>query len=111
MNLKKAQANGDDCVNISGYSRGADAANQLAEKLKDAGIDVDQLNLIDPVSITGQPQHHTVPDNVNNADNYYQNSGGPFHGGAANPGSNVTNHNVSGPGVNHNTVVNKSLGQ
>ena len=60
--------------------------------------------------LPAQPQHLVVPSNVRNADNYYQHSGGPFHGGAAkNPGPHVFNFDVSGPGVNHNNVVNTVL--
>jgi len=51
--------------------------------MKELGINVDQLNLINPVSRLGQPQSHTIPNNVKSADNYYQNSGGLFKGGPA----------------------------
>jgi hypothetical protein len=51
-----------------------------------------------------------VPSNVERADNYYQHSGGPFHGGpAANPSDKVVNHDLSGTRVDHNTIVNQAL--
>ena len=80
------------------------------------GISIHHLTLIDPVRISltsfppGQPESLTVPGNVERADNYFQSSGGPFKGGpAANPSSTVVNHDVSGPGVDHNTIVEKVL--
>jgi RHS repeat-associated protein len=108
--IKKAREAGDNCLTISGYSWGTRAARDLVNKLKEQGIDVDQLNLVDPVNQFGQPGSITVPDNVKSADNYYQTSGGPFNGGpAANPGPNVRNHDMSGPGVDHNNIVGNSL--
>jgi hypothetical protein len=98
-------------VNITGYSRGAEAANSLATALNKLGIAVTQLTLIDPVQLPGVPQHLAVPPNVASADDYYQSSGGPFHGGAAtNPSKKCRNHDVSGPDINHNTVVSYVLG-
>jgi len=108
--IKKAREAGDECLNISGYSWGTRAARDLVNKLKEQGINVDQLNLVDPVNQFGQPGSITVPDNVKSADNYYQTSGGPFQGGpAANPGPNVRNHDMSGPDVDHNDIVSRSL--
>ena len=58
------------------------------------------------VSRTGNPQHLTVPDNVKQADNYYQRNGGPFSGGSlTNPSANHVDHNLTKKGVNHNTIV------
>jgi len=105
--------NPDEPVNIYGYSRGAAAANELAAKCKAKGIDVDQLTLIDPVGILppGSPQSLTVPFNVKKADDYYQTNGGPFSGGPlANPSANFLNHNVTRPGISHNTIVANVLG-
>ncbi len=96
--VKAAIANGDKTVNVYGFSRGGVAANDFAKKLQKAGISVDHLTIIDPVNLTvlPYPAHLTVPDNVKKADVYWQNSGGPFQGGAAKPGKNVTNHDISG---------------
>jgi RHS repeat-associated protein len=105
-------------VNILGYSRGSQAANQLAQKLKDLGINVDTLNVIDPVTIQGQPMHLTVPLNVQEANDYYQhnhsfmlNRDHPFKGGAFNNASynpNVNSIDLSYLGVTHNTIVEKA---
>ena len=108
--IKKARDGGDKCLTISGYSWGTRAARDLVNKLKEQGIDVEQLNLVDPVNQLGQPGSISVPSNVKSADNFYQTSGGPFKGGpAANPGPNVRNHDRSGPNVDHNNIVEKSL--
>jgi hypothetical protein len=97
-------------INVTGYSRGADAANQVAGKLGKEGISVTKERLIDPVSRTAGPQHLTVPDNVKQADNYYQKNGGPFSGGSlANPSANRVDHNLTNEDVNHNTIVEKVL--
>jgi hypothetical protein len=102
--------NPNEPINITGYSRGADAANQVAGKLGKEGITVTKERLIDPVSRTGSPQHLTVPDNVKQAENYYQRNGGPFSGGAlANPGANRQNQDLTKEGVNHNTIVERIL--
>ena len=105
-------------VNILGYSRGSQAANQLSQKLNELGINVDTLNVIDPVTIQGQPMHLTVPSNVQEANDYYQNNHSfmlnpdhPFQGGAFNNPSynpNVNSVNMSYPGVNHNTIVSEA---
>jgi len=111
--IENAVANGDNTVTILGYSRGGVAANDLAKMLKKAGIVVTKLIIIDPVNLTmliPSPAHLDIPSNVISTDNYYQTSGGPFNGGAAQPGPNVTNHDESAPGINHNTIVCKVLG-
>jgi RHS repeat-associated protein len=110
--MKAKEKDPCDPVNIHGYSWGNRAARDLVDELNELGIEVNQLNLIDPVNLVGGPLSITVPGNVQSADNYYQTSGGPFHGGpAANPSSSVRNHNVSGIGVDHNTIVGYVLGQ
>lgn len=102
--------NPNEPINVTGYSRGATAANSLAGKAGGEGITIKHEILIDPVSALGQPQSLKVPSNVERADNYYQKSGGPFRGGpAANPSSSVVNHDVSGPGIDHNSVVKEVL--
>ncbi len=109
--IKQALAqNPKEPINVTGYSRGAEAANDVAGKLGKEGIPVNRERLIDPVSRIGTPQHLTAPDNVKQADNYYQRNGGPFSGGAlANPGANRQNHDLTDEGVNHNTIVDKVL--
>ena len=108
--IKKVREGGDKCLTISGYSWGTRAARDLVNELKKQGIDVDQLNLVDPVNAASRPGSITVPDNVKSADNYYQTSGFPLKGGpAANPGPNVRNHDMSGPNVNHDNIVGRSL--
>jgi len=69
--VKKAKEK-DPCeeVNIYGYSRGGKAAVDLAQKLKEAGINVDNLVTIDPV--TRGDKIIPVPSNVSNAQNHYQ---------------------------------------
>ncbi len=44
--IKKAQANGDKCVNIYAYSRGGPAALALAKELNGLGINVRLLVLL-----------------------------------------------------------------
>jgi RHS repeat-associated protein len=97
-------------IRIFGYSRGAKAANDTARRAGAEGIKIRHEVLIDPVSILGQPQSLKIPPNVERADNYYQKSGGPFRGGpAANPSSTVVNTDVSGSGIDHNTIVAQAL--
>ncbi len=99
-------------INITGYSRGAEAANQVAEKLRKDGITVTKERLIDPVSRTGNPQQLTVPSNVKEAENYFQRNGGPFSGGPiTNPSENHRNSDLTNQGVNHNTIVERVLKQ
>ena len=98
--------NPSEPIRIFGYSRGAKAANDVARKAGAEGIRIQHLVLIDPVSILARAQSLQIPSNVERADNYYQKSGGPFRGGpAANPSSSVVNTDVSGPGIDHNTIV------
>lgn len=101
-------------IRLFGYSRGADAVNQLAGKLGKEGVSVAREVLIDPVRKLGTslshpvggPQHLTIPSNVKQADNYYQNNGNPYRGGAiTNPGPNYRNHDLTNTGVDHNTIV------
>jgi RHS repeat-associated protein len=92
--FKKALAN-DPCeeVNIYGYSRGGVGALELAEKLREAGIPVDNLVLVDPVTVTGNGGGLNVPDNVRNAESHYQ--GSPRQGPLDFPGTPLNN---PGPG-------------
>jgi pimeloyl-ACP methyl ester carboxylesterase len=71
----------DPCekVNIYGYSRGGVGALELAEKLNQAGIPVDNLVLIDPVTVTGNGGGLNVPGNVRNAESHYQGDGRPWN--------------------------------
>jgi len=59
-------------INIYGYSRGGVGALELAEKLNRAGIPVDNLILVDPVTVTGNRGGLNVPSNVKNAESHYQ---------------------------------------
>jgi RHS repeat-associated protein len=91
--IKKARENGDKCVNIYGYSRGGVAGQELAEMLNELGIQVDNLILIDPVTVTGNGGGLAVPGNVKNAESHYQQ--GPREGLTDFPGTPLNN---PGPG-------------
>jgi RHS repeat-associated protein len=71
----------DPCeeVNIYGYSRGGVGALELAEKLNQAGIPVDNLILVDPVTVTGNGGGLDVPSNARNAESHYQGDGRPWN--------------------------------
>jgi len=102
----KALAN-DPCeeVNIYGYSRGGVGALELAEKLREAAIPVDNLVLVDPVTVTGNGGGLNVPDNVRNAESHYQ--GSPRQGPLDFPGTPLNNpvpgrSNFTYPGPHQN---------
>ena len=78
--IKEALAkNPSEEVNIYGYSRGGVGALELAEKLERAGIDVDNLVLVDPVTVTGNGGGLKVPGKVKNAESHYQGNGRPWN--------------------------------
>jgi pimeloyl-ACP methyl ester carboxylesterase len=92
-------------VNIYGYSRGGVGALELADKLNQAGIPVDNLILVDPVTVTGNGGGLNVPSNVRNAESHYQGSlrqglldfpGTPLN----NPGPGRSNIQYPGPHQN-----------
>ena len=118
--IRNARANGDNCVNIYGYSRGGVGALNLAKALEKAGISVDNLTTIDPVRFPGEPNPLPVPSNVQNASNYYQDGSqmGPtdFPGTPLAPGANVRNNpipdgNRGGYDVRHENMPSIILGQ
>jgi hypothetical protein len=81
--INSAVQNGDNTVNIIGYSRGGVAALNLATSLNNlSGIQVNNLTLIDPVVVRAfgdtLSSPLNVPSNVKNATDYYQNSGNPL---------------------------------
>ena len=80
--IQAAKQNGDDTVNIFGYSRGGVGAVNLANKLNTLEIPVNNLILTDPVivKIWGDTSLNPlqIPLNVQNTVNYYQNSGNPL---------------------------------
>jgi RHS repeat-associated protein len=103
--ISAARANNPcEVVNIYGYSRGGVGALELAERLNQAGIPVDNLILIDPVTVTGNGGGIVVPSNVSNAESHYQR--GPregftdFPGTPLNPGPGRSNTQYSGPHAN-----------
>jgi len=97
----------DPCqeVNIYGYSRGGVGALELAEGLNEAGIPVDNLILIDPITVTGNNGGLDVPENVINAESHYQGepreSWTDFPGTPLNsPGPGRSNYPYAGPHEN-----------
>lgn len=116
---QQKQAHPREKVTVMGYSRGASAANQTSGKLGDKGIAVDRQITIDAVRarggegrLFGAPEHLTVPATVRSADNFYQRSGGPFQGGnLANPSRSFRDHDISGKGVDHNSIVDRAIGR
>ena len=91
--IKQARESGDKCLNIYGYSRGGVAGQELAEMLNELGIPVDNLILVDPVTVTGNGGGLDVPGNVKNAESHYQQ--GPREGLTDFPGTPLNN---PGPG-------------
>jgi RHS repeat-associated protein len=92
-------------VNIYGYSRGGVGALELADKLNQAGIPVDNLILVDPVTVTGNGGGLNVPSNVRNAESHYQ--GSPRQGLLDFPGTPLNNpgpgrSNIQYPGPHQN---------
>jgi RHS repeat-associated protein len=70
--VHQARKDGDNMVNLAGYSRGVVAALQTAAKLGKEGISVNRLVGVDPVTVTGNNGSIAVPSNVKRADNFYQ---------------------------------------
>jgi uncharacterized protein RhaS with RHS repeats len=84
--IKKAHANGDNCVNIYGCSRGGYAALKLVAMLANMGISVNTLVTIDPVLVPGDNRDYlSVPSSVLSATNYYHQ--GPRQGPTDFPGT------------------------
>jgi uncharacterized protein RhaS with RHS repeats len=95
----------DEPVNIIGYSRGAIAANELANQLADEGIGVDNLILIDPVTVSNFGRGEIdVSSNAANANVFYQTNGGPFVGNSGAAAPNVTNTDMTGSGSTHASI-------
>lgn len=109
-----ARAKGDNTVKIFGYSRGAVAGVQLAQRLDEMGISVDRLVTVDPVRVLlfgDSPTSFHVPDNVKRAENYYHVGG---HGGLFNfPGTplngNVVNHPLAGFTPNGMPIIHQTM--
>ncbi|MFL6519612.1 MAG: RHS repeat-associated core domain-containing protein [Chthoniobacterales bacterium] len=71
--IMNARAHGDKTVKIFGYSRGAVAAVELAQRLQTLNISVDRLLSVDPIRLpTDTSRNFSVPNNVTKAENYYQ---------------------------------------
>lgn len=90
--IKAKYAEGERLV-IYGYSYGGDFAVELAEKLKEDGIQVDLLITVDASDgpLQNSTVNTTIPDNVTQNDNYYQTENSSYSGS-----SRSTNSSSSG---------------
>jgi RHS repeat-associated protein len=112
--IAEARAKGDHVLNIFGYSRGAVAGVQLSQRLDKMGIGVDRLVTIDPIRVLpfgDGPGRFKVPDNVREAENYYQ---GLPHGGflgfpSMRLNGNVQNHPLGGFTPNGTEVIHQNM--
>jgi len=101
---------------ISGYSWGGDTSVELAEALKEAGIDIDLLITVDAAKgprsggNIGDGVDREIPNNVKEATNYYQDKPSPLrsHGAeatAADPSkTSVMNVKVTTEGTEHGNI-------
>jgi RHS repeat-associated protein len=99
-------------ITTIGYSRGAIAANQTDREAGRRGITVNRQITIDPVTIEGGQAQLRVPPNVEEAENYHEHSSSwpPFQGGTLlNPNEHNHDYDLSGPGIDHNTIVKHAL--